>query len=144
MVSGRFAVSMERSLGSGMMPTRIKVKPVGVPAGVEHDVGVRPLMCVPGTSSMQQTEIGIRKIEQEPPEFKCVRGDSRDHASDRNLRSIRGESWRTAKSCTTSTLAPVSVTYLGTILQNPRPMGDAVIAIPGILSSGFALLKRGD
>ena len=48
-----------------------KIQPVGVPAGLDRDVGMRPLVRVPGTGPVQQAELVVRQVEQEAPQLRA-------------------------------------------------------------------------
>jgi len=106
-----------------------KVEPVGVPAGLDRDVGMSPLVSVPGTSTVQEPELVVRQVEQQPPQ-------------------IQGESGGTWTVIGVSTFVhPLGVVEdgeklhdldVGTgllgkpkpVFENPGPVGDAVNAIP--------------
>jgi len=51
-----------------------KVEPVGVPAGLDRDVGMSPLVSVPGTSTVQEPELVVRQVEQQPPQIQGESG----------------------------------------------------------------------
>ena len=52
----------------GVIPTRPQIESVRIPARPDRDVGVGPLVRVSGAGPVQQAELVIGQVEQEPPE----------------------------------------------------------------------------
>jgi hypothetical protein len=48
-----------------------KIEPVSIPAGLDRDVGVCSFMGMPGTSTVQEAELLIRQVEQQPPHLEA-------------------------------------------------------------------------
>ena len=54
-----------------------EVQTVGVPACLDRDVGMCPLMSMTCTGSVQEPECRIREVEHQPTQFRGVRGGTR-------------------------------------------------------------------
>ena len=64
-----------RSLG--LARPRAEVQAVGVPAGLDRHVGMRPLVRVPGAGPMEQAELVVGQVEQATPERPGKLGGTR-------------------------------------------------------------------
>lgn len=53
-----------------------KVETIGVPAGLDRDIGMRPLVSVPRTRAVQQAKLVVRQVEQQPSHFQGEGGSS--------------------------------------------------------------------
>ena len=51
-----------------------EVEPVGIPAGLDRDVGMSPLVSVPGTGTVQEPELVIRRSNRSPRRFQGESG----------------------------------------------------------------------
>jgi hypothetical protein len=51
-----------------------EVQAVGIPAGLDGDVGVCPLMGVPGTRAVEKPECRVGEVKQGTAQFQCVSG----------------------------------------------------------------------
>ena len=103
---------------------------VGVPAGLDRDVGMGSLVRVTGTSPVPPAALVIRQVEQAPLSDRA--NSAARGPWPRSVTSLtRRESWSTARSGTTSTFAPVSLAKRSPFSSTPGPMSNAVVAAPG-------------
>ena len=54
-----------------------QVEPIGVPARLDRDVGMSPLVSVPVAGQVQEAELVVRQVEQQPAHFASESGGTR-------------------------------------------------------------------